>query len=51
MMKKRGELERKGHVFKTHTDSEVIIHGYEEYGHNVLIISRIKKLKAMQSRT
>ncbi|MDQ8734864.1 asparagine synthase (glutamine-hydrolyzing) [Paenibacillus sp. LHD-38] len=31
----RGELERKGHVFKTHTDSEVILHGYEEYGQNI----------------
>lgn len=28
----REELLEKGHVFKTHTDSEVLIHGYEEYG-------------------
>ena len=28
----RPELESKGHVFRTHTDSEVIIHLYEEYG-------------------
>ena len=26
------ELEKKKHKFKTNTDSEVIIHGYEEYG-------------------
>ncbi|HHW67512.1 MAG TPA: asparagine synthase (glutamine-hydrolyzing) [Epulopiscium sp.] len=24
-------LEEKGHIFKTHTDSEVLIHAYEEY--------------------
>lgn len=28
----RVELERKGHVFKTSTDVEVILHLYEEYG-------------------
>lgn len=28
----REELLEKGHVFKTHTDSEVLIHGFEEYG-------------------
>ena len=28
----RAELTEKGHVFKTHTDSEVILHGFEEYG-------------------
>ena len=28
----RGELEAKGHLFKSRTDSEVIIHGYEEEG-------------------
>ncbi len=26
------ELEQAGHVFKTATDSEVLLHGYEEYG-------------------
>lgn len=26
------KLEKKGHLFKTHTDTEVIIHAYEEYG-------------------
>ena len=28
----RTELQSKGHIFKTHCDTEVIIHGYEEYG-------------------
>ena len=28
----RTELQAKGHIFKTHCDTEVIIHGYEEYG-------------------
>ncbi|MCI8332674.1 MAG: asparagine synthase (glutamine-hydrolyzing) [Clostridiales bacterium] len=28
----REELMNKGHVFKTKTDTEVIVHGYEEYG-------------------
>jgi asparagine synthase (glutamine-hydrolysing) len=28
----RRELEGKGHVFATHTDTEVIVHGYEEWG-------------------
>lgn len=32
----REELEKKGHVFKSRTDSEVIIHLYEEYGINCL---------------
>lgn len=31
----REELYLKGHIFKTNTDSEVIIHGYEEYGNNL----------------
>ena len=29
-------LEQKGHQFKSHTDTEVIIHGYEEYGVDVV---------------
>ena len=31
-MNLRTELQAKGHIFKTHCDTEVIIHGYEEYG-------------------
>ena len=30
------ELIEKGHVFKTKTDSEVLIHGFEEYGKGLL---------------
>lgn len=32
----REDLIAKGHIFKTHTDSEVILHGYEEYGTELL---------------
>ena len=32
----REDLLQKGHIFKTHTDSEVILHGYEEYGTDLL---------------
>lgn len=32
----RTELEEKGHKFKSNTDTEVIIHAYEEYGENCL---------------
>lgn len=28
----RGDLLKAGHVFKTNTDSEVLLHGYEQYG-------------------
>ena len=32
----RIELENKGHVFYTDTDTEVVVHSYEEYGENCL---------------
>ncbi|OME75919.1 asparagine synthase (glutamine-hydrolyzing) [Paenibacillus sp. FSL A5-0031] len=40
----REELMEKGHHFKSQTDSEVIIHGYEEYGEQI-----ISKLRGMFS--
>ncbi len=30
------DLISKGHIFKTNADTEVILHGYEEYGENIL---------------
>jgi asparagine synthase (glutamine-hydrolysing) len=36
----REELTEKGHIFKTHTDSEVLLHGYEEYGEGLLPMLR-----------
>ncbi|MDO8497930.1 MAG: asparagine synthase (glutamine-hydrolyzing) [bacterium] len=30
--KLREELEKKGHTFSTHSDTEVIVHGYEQWG-------------------
>lgn len=38
----RDDLLQKGHVFKTHADTETILHGYEEYGAEVL-----QKLRGM----
>lgn len=32
----RSELEAKGHVFRSHSDTEVIVHGYEEYGDDIV---------------
>ncbi|MGL4799355.1 MAG: asparagine synthase (glutamine-hydrolyzing) [Cellulosilyticaceae bacterium] len=32
----REKLIAKGYVFKTHTDSEVLVHGYDEYGTELL---------------
>src|SRR5216110_1565082 len=32
----RGELQTKGHQFRTNSDTEVIIHGYKEWGTEVL---------------
>lgn len=34
------DLLSKGHIFKTEADSEVILHGYEEYGESVLNMLR-----------
>lgn len=42
--KLREELAAKGHIFKTKTDSEVLLHGYEEYGTALL-----NKLRGMFS--
>lgn len=38
----RADLIEKGHIFKTQTDSEVLLHGYEEYGPELL-----QKLRGM----
>jgi asparagine synthase (glutamine-hydrolysing) len=38
----RTVLEGKGHIFKTHTDTEVIVHLYEEYGPDC-----VEKLRGM----
>jgi asparagine synthase (glutamine-hydrolysing) len=35
-MELRSELESKGHIFRTRSDTEVIIHGYKEWGDEVL---------------
>ena len=32
---RKTELEAKGHVFRTHTDTEIIVHLYEEHGEDV----------------
>lgn len=38
----RAELEKRGHVFSSHTDTEVLLHGYEEWGEGLL-----QRLKGM----
>ncbi len=38
----REDLEKKGHKFKSNTDTETIIHGYEEYGFDI-----VKRLRGM----
>lgn len=40
----RADLTEKGHVFATHTDSEVLLHGYEQWGKDML-----NKLRGMFS--
>ena len=40
----REELLKRGHIFKTTTDSEILLHGYEEYREDLL-----KKLRGMFS--
>jgi asparagine synthase (glutamine-hydrolysing) len=35
-LERRQELEAKGHVFRTHSDCEIIVHLYEEYGEGLL---------------
>ena len=42
--KLREELLQAGHTFTTHTDSEVLLHGYEEYG-----VRLVNKLRGMFS--
>lgn len=32
----RVDLQSKGHIFKTNCDTEVVLHGYEEYGEKIL---------------
>jgi asparagine synthase (glutamine-hydrolysing) len=32
---RKAALEAKGHVFRTHTDTEIIVHLYEEHGEDV----------------
>lgn len=41
----REDLVQKGYHFKTHTDTEVILHGYEEYGEEG-ILSRLRGMFA-----
>ena len=38
----RAELEEKGHIFDNHSDSEVLIHGFEEWGEEL-----VPKLRGM----
>ncbi|MDR0914464.1 MAG: asparagine synthase (glutamine-hydrolyzing) [Oscillospiraceae bacterium] len=38
----REELQQQGHFFKTHTDSEVLLHGYEQWG-----VGMLQKLRGM----
>src|SRR3990167_5188626 len=55
----RGELEKKGHIFTTKSDTEVIVHGYEQWGERcfdrfngmfALALYDIKKKKLILAR-
>jgi asparagine synthase (glutamine-hydrolyzing) len=35
-MEIKEDLLKRGHIFKTQCDTEVLIHGYEEYGHKIV---------------
>lgn len=41
----RRELEALGHIFRTHTDTEVIVHGYESWGADV--VGRLRGMFAL----
>lgn len=43
-MELRSELQARGHFFKSHTDTEVLVHGYEQYG--VELVDRIQGMFA-----
>ena len=58
-MELRGELEEAGHRFTTRTDTEVLVHGWEEYGERLipklrgmfaLLIYDVKKRKLLGAR-
>ena len=40
----KSELIEKGHIFKTDADTEVLVHGYEEYG--ILLLSKLRGMYA-----
>lgn len=45
----REELIKDGHTFKTHADTEVILHGYEQWGKG--IVNRLRGCLASSSGT